>query len=220
MVHEKYKHFLTDDEAVAALTLTVLDTGYISLDHFFDVDTTKRFQEAAHDPNVRGKKGEGLKGSVVHEVGYGEELLKLSQRIYDARCAITGEKKVTLNLGQQLAGMPYKDGRAGVKNEQTAFHFDGAYINVLYPIVLPQDQSKGDGNLIMFPNFRRKYSPLMSKVIARFLRHSSLVRNWYGYTEVVYKVDTLYIFFGDLSFHGVEPISNGERVVVTINSHW
>ena len=39
-------------------------------------------------------------------------------------------------------------------------------------------------------------------------------------TEVIYQPHTMYIFFGDLSFHGVDPIKSGERVVVTINSHW
>jgi hypothetical protein len=57
-------------------------------------------------------------------------------------------------------------------------------------------------------------------VLSRLLRHSAWLRKKFGYQIVPYKVGALNLFFGDLSFHGVEPLYKGERLVITINSHW
>ena len=198
----------------------MLEVGFVALDNFLDPTAQSAFHAIADDRSNGNKKGEQLKGTAIYDFGYSDEIMLLSQRIYDTRCKITGEKSVQLQKEKQMVGVPYKDGRQGTPNKVTAYHYDGAYINYLLPLVLPDDQSKGDGNLIMFPNLRAKYPALIVKIISRMLRHSSAFRRWYGQTEVVYNVDTMYIFFGDRSFHGVEPISNGERFVVTINSHW
>lgn len=220
MINEKYQSLLTDDEEVSRVAKEMLDTGYVALENFLDTASNDSFHAVADNPANKNKKAEQLQGTVIHDFAHSDELMLLSQRLYDARCAVTGEKKVQLQKEKQMVGIPYKDGREGAANKVTAYHYDGAYINFLLPLVLPEDQSKGDGNLVMFPNLRRKYPAILVKIISRLLRHSSVFRRWYGKTEVVYNVDTMYIFFGDLSFHGVEPISNGERIVVTVNSHW
>lgn len=211
---------MSDDSRLTEMVKTVLQKGYVGLDAFLDEQTYADFHRLANDATVRGKKNEELRGTAVYDLAHSSELLALSQKIYDKRCEITGEPRATLKPENQFVGMPYKDGRAGHKNEETAYHYDGAYINWLLPLVLPADQSRGDGNLVMFPNLRLRYPKLMTKLVSRLLRHSKMLRNWFGQTEVVYKTDTMYLFFGDLSFHGVEPITNGERVVVTVNSHW
>ena len=220
MLNQKYINLFNDDEQLTALVKEVLDKGYVALDDFLDEETKAAFHRTASDRSNGNKKNEELKGTPIYELGHSPLMLKISQKIYDKRCELTGEPKVTLDPTQQFVGMPYKDGREGNVNKETAYHFDGAYSNWLLPLVLPADQSKGDGNLVMFPNIRQKYPMIVSKLLCRLLRHSHLFRKLYGQTEVVYKVDTMYFFFGDISFHGVEPISNGERLVVTINSHW
>jgi hypothetical protein len=220
MINKTYQNLLTDDQAVQDFVSKVLKNGYIALDDFLDEETKAAFHQVASDRSNGNKKNEALKGTPVYELAHSADMLKLSQRIYDARCALTGETKVALLPENQFVGMPYKDGRAGTTNKETAYHYDGAYSNWLLPLVLPTDQSEGDGNLIMFPNIRQKYPKIIGKLMSRLLRHSKVFRSWYGPVEVVYQVDTMYFFFGDISFHGVEPISNGERLVVTINSHW
>lgn len=220
MLNSKYQLLLTDDQEVYKVVKEILNTGYIALESFLDEDSKIAFHKASADKTNRNKKGDQLKGTPIHELGYSDEMLLLSQRLYDARCDITGEQKVVLKKEKQLVGMPYKDGRNGTINKETSYHYDGAYINLLLPLVLPTDQSKGDGNLVMFPNLRMKYPSIITKIISRMLRHFAILRHWSNQVEVVYKTDTMYIFFGDLSFHGVEPITNGERIVVTINSHW
>ncbi|MFT7507236.1 MAG: hypothetical protein ACI92I_000379 [Acidimicrobiales bacterium] len=220
MINAKYQSLLTDNEAIKKVVQEILDTGYVALDSFLDEPSAAAFHAASLDETVRNKKGEQLRGTPVHEFGYSDDLLLLSQRLYDARCEITGEPKAPILKEKQVVGMPYKDAKHVDQNAETSYHFDGAYVNYLLPLILPADQSDGSGNLVAFPNLRLKYPPLVSKIVARMLRHSATFRRWYGPTEVAYKVDTLFIVFADLTFHGVNPISNGERMVVTVNSHW
>jgi len=115
--------------------------------------------------------------------------------------------------------MPYKNA-SDATNKVTAFHYDGAYINLLFALTMPPHQGKGDGNLVLFPSLRERYSPLLAKIISRLLGHSKGLRSLYGYSEVIYQIDAMHIFFGDISLHGVEPIKTGKRSVITINSHW
>lgn len=220
MINEKYRHLLTDDEAIKDVAKEILDKGYISLDEFLTPEAKSAVHLVAADRSNCWKKGEELAGTAVYELGKSDEVLLLSQRLVDARAEITGEPKVTLIKDKQLVGLPHKEASNPENNKVTAYHFDGAYINYLLPLVLPKDQSDGSGNLVVFPNVRLKYPKLVSKIVARMLRHFVWFRKIYGQAEVVYKVDSMVILFADLSFHGVDPISNGERVVITINSHW
>jgi len=220
MINEKYRHLLTDDEAIKQAAQDILDQGYIALDNFLTPEAQAAVHAVADERSNCWKKGDELQGTAVYELGKSDEVLELSQRLVDARCDITGEPKTTLTKEKQLVGLPHKDAKNAANNKVTAYHFDGAYINYLLPLVLPEDQSDGSGNLVVFPNLRLKYSKLVSKMVARLLRHFPWFRKIYGEIEVVYKLDTMVILFADLSFHGVNPISNGERIVITINSHW
>ena len=220
MINQKYQNLLTDDAEIKKVVTEILNTGYVALDSFLDDASSEAFHTVASDRNNGWKKGEELKGTALYTLAHSDEFLLLSQRLYDARCEITGEPKVQLLKEKQVVGLPYKDATHNGPNEETAYHFDGAHINYLLPLILPADQSDGSGNLVAFPNMRLKYPSLVSKVIARMLRHSAMFRRWYGETEVVYRTDTMFIIFADITFHGVNPISNGERMVVTINSHW
>ena len=220
MINSKYQSLLTDDDAVKVVAQEILEKGFVALDDFLDEPSKAAFHATAADRSNGWKKGDELKGTPVYELGHSDEFMLLSQRLYDARCEITGEPKVTLLKEKQVVGLPYKNAADGDNNYETSYHFDGAYVNYLLPLILPEDQSDGSGNLVVFANLRLKYPALVSKIIARMLRHSALFRRLYGETEITYTVDTMFIVFADLSFHGVNPISNGERMVVTINSHW
>ena len=220
MISEQYKEIFADEAKVANLAKKILDDGYIGLDNFLTEAAKEEWLEVIADRRIVNKKSADLSGTPMYDLAMGEEMLKISQAIYDARCHITGEKKAILRPEKQVVGVPYKDGRSGAVNKETAYHIDGAYINWLLPLVLPEESGAGGGNLVMFPNLRLRYPKPIAKILARLLRHSTWFRRRYGYTEVIYRPHTMYIFFGDLSFHGVDPIKSGERVVVTINSHW
>ncbi|MFZ2253458.1 MAG: hypothetical protein WAW13_04835 [Minisyncoccia bacterium] len=220
MIHEKYQTIITNSEAAEKVVKEILDHGYIALENFLDDATKEQFDAFTRARKVGNRKGDDLQGTIVYEFGYSDEVLALSQSLHSARCALTGEHHKILEKSKQLVGTPYKGELNPTTNTITAYHYDGAYINLIIPLVLPENQEQDGGNLVMFPNLRLHYPALISKVISRLLRHSEWFREWFGYTKVYYKTNTLYIFFGDLSFHGVEPLIRGERVVLTVNSHW
>lgn len=219
MLHQNIVDLLNDEARIKTLTQEILDNGFIRVSNFFDQETLATLHTIARDPNFQNKKSEQLEGTIIATIGHSPEIVALSQKFHDARCTITGETRVVLDPAKQAIGMPYKNA-ANETNIETAYHYDGAYINLLFALQMPEKSEAGNGNLILFPSLRRKFSPTNAKLVSRVLRHSKIARNIYGYKEVIYQVDAMHIFFGDISFHGVDPIKSGERVVVTINSHW
>lgn len=220
MISTQYTSLLADEAKIKQLVQNVLETGHVGLDNFLDEATFSKLQNLMEDRTNCGKKGEQLKGTIAYDIVMSDEIFNFCDKVKKARCEIGGNEYIPLKREKQLVGFPYKDARDGKKTIETPYHFDGAYINIIVPIVLPENTGIPEGNVRVFPNTRLKYPSLVSKVISRFLRHLKWFRELYGYKEIQYKIGTFHIFFGDLSFHGVEPITHGERIVMTINSHW
>ena len=220
MINAQYKDILTNEEKGKELARKILETGHVELTNALNPEVAEKLRLLMDDRSYGNKKGEGLKGTIAYDLMYSDDIFNFCEALHKGRCAVEGKKYVPLKREKQLVGFPYKDGRGGAKNKRTKFHYDGAYTNILYPIVLPKDPDRAGGKLVIFPNLRQKYSGLIGKIFARMLRHSKAIRKMYGYREVTYTVGSFHLFFGDVSFHGVEPITEGERVVMTINSHW
>jgi hypothetical protein len=210
---------INNDAKIEALTKEIIEKGFVAVPDFFDAPTLATLHAMAADPQYQNKKDASLRDTMIGQIGFSDEIILLSQKICDARSRLTGKPKVVIDKTKQAIGMPYKNA-TDATNKPTSYHYDGAYINLLFALTMPPHQGKGDGNLVLFPSIRARYSPFMAKVVSRVLLHSKLMRKLYGYQEVIYTVDSMHIFFGDISFHGVEPIKSGERAVITINSHW
>jgi len=219
MFTQSIASLIQDDAKIEALTKEIIDNGYMVVSNFFDQETLAELHHMARNPQFQNKKMSDLTDTLIGKIGYSDEIVLLSQKICDARSKITGKPKVTIEKNKQAIGMPYKNA-SDATNKVTAYHYDGAYINLLFALTMPPHQGKGDGNLILFPSIRERYAPFLAKVVSRLLGHSKLFRKLYGYTEVIYQIDAMHIFFGDISLHGVEPIKSGQRAVITINSHW
>jgi hypothetical protein len=230
MLNDTYQDILTNDERATAVAKEILDVGHIELQNFLSPEaweqlseTAKKLRENAQTGFSGGQsagKGDDLKGTFGYEFGHSDEIMQFCERVHQARQKLEGKEPTTLDPAKHLIGFPYKDARGGATTVPTPYHFDGAYINILIPIMLPEDQEKSGGSLTVFPNIRKKYGVALSKVICRGLRHSAFLRKVFGQQTVLYTEGSGHIFFGDISFHGVEPITNGERLVMTINSHW
>jgi hypothetical protein len=219
MFHQNFHALLKDDARLETLVKEILQNGFVVVRDFFDTETLTTLHSMAADPRYQNKKNPEINDSLIGKIGFSDEIIQLSQKICDIRSRLTGKPTVTIVREKQAIGMPFKRA-TDATNIETAYHYDGAYINLLFALTMPPDTKKGDGNLILFPSIRERYAPFLAKVVSRLLRHSKLFRRLYGYSEVVYEVDAMHIFFGDISFHGVEPIKSGERAVITINSHW
>ncbi|MGD1867371.1 MAG: hypothetical protein ACFB0D_22710 [Phormidesmis sp.] len=220
LVNEQYRSAVTDDTTVRALAQKILQDGYVELPSFLTAQAWESLIALAKNREQGNKKRAALAGTIAHELAFSDEIYAFSNRIYRSRCELEGTKYIPLKRSKQVVGLPYKDGRNGKFNTATHYHFDGAYINIIIPIVLPSNAEQDGGSLVIFPNLRRQYGVFISKFIGRGLRYSDWLRKLWGYKVIRYQLGTCYVFFGDISLHGVAPITAGERMVLTINSHW
>lgn len=230
MINQKYQDVLTNDERAQEVAKKILDIGHIELQEFLTPEAWEKLKSFAQEKRAQAVsgfdggmslgKGKDLEGTFGWEFGHSEEILEFCEKVHQAREKLEGKEPTTLDPAKHVIGFPYKDARGGAVTKATPYHFDGAYINILIPIILPEDQAKSGGSLTVFPNIRKKYGTTLSKLVCRGLRHSASLRKLFGAQTIVYTVGSAHIFFGDISFHGVEPITDGERLVMTINSHW
>jgi hypothetical protein len=221
MIRAEHKKVLWDDAARKVLIQEVLQKGFIRLEHFFDGTSEPRFLalREVFGPLVKNIKNQQLGETFANEVWKSDEIFEMCQLIHTTRCELTGVPCKPLVREKQSVGIAYKDAATAAKNKETEFHYDAAYINIVIPVQLPS-QGQGDGNLIAFPNLRTKYPRFIAAPLSAMLRRIPFTRTLYGYTSVDYHVGALHLFFGDVSLHGVPPIQKGERMIMTINSHW
>ncbi len=220
MIHDQYQKYVKDDAAAKELAEEILGAGHAILPDFLTPEVWQKLQALVEDRSQANTKNEQLKGTIAYELGHSDDVFNFSEKLHQARERIEGKAVTNLDPQKQVIGLPYKDARGGQKNPPTHYHFDGAYVNIIIPIVLPEDQEKSGGGLVAFPNIRKKYGVFLSKFICRLLRHSGLMRNLWNPARVTYQLGACHVFYGDITFHGVDPIKEGERIVMTINSHW
>lgn len=97
----------------------------------------------------------------------------------------------------------------------TAYHFDGSYLNLIFPVAIPKLSGSRRGQLVIYPNIRSFEKTLWStKVLPALLRLPALRRLW-GRREVDYQEDTVYAFYGYRSYHGVESPSEAALRCIT-----
>lgn len=218
-----YKTILKDPAVIEQYVDAVLRDGYVLLPDFFEpgyLTELETFAVSSRTSNdgAKGTSSKSGDGTPMMRVARSKEFMDFFTAVYRVRCAKEGKVYRPLDPLRQWVGLPFKDATGGAKTKRTEFHYDGAYVNVTVGIIEPP---KGQGKLHMFPNFRKKFPhPLLSKIASRFLRHSKALRSLYGFVSVPSKRNTLCLFFGDRSFHGVEPITEGKRMILTINNHW
>lgn len=224
MIRFRYISILKDPNAIHSYVNEVLKKGYTILPDFLEDAYLEELEQYALDR--KGGVPEGMmemdtkssEGTPMMRLARSTEFMDFFNEVYRARCEILGESFRPLDPQQQRVGLPFKDATGGAPTKQTEFHYDGAYVNTTVGIIEPPE---GQGALHIFPNFRTKFPhPLLSKTASRLLRHVKFFRTLYGYDVVPSRRNTLCLFFGDRSFHGVEPITSGRRLILTINNHW
>lgn len=205
---------------MTALVMQMLNTGHAVLPHFLDDETEAKLHTFMADRSFVGKKNDELNGTVAGDLRASDEIFAFCEAMVKKRHEIEGKIHTALSREKQFVGFPYKDARNGASTVETEYHYDAAYVNCVLPIVLPENREKNGGNLEVFPNLRKKYPAIICKPLSEVLRRSSFARNIFGYVVVPYEIDAMHLFFGDVTLHGVPPIKVGERIVMTVNSHW
>jgi hypothetical protein len=101
--------------------------------------------------------------------------------------------------------------------DTTAYHFDGTYLNLILPVVVPKIEGARRGQLVLYPNvrsFRRNF--WSTKVVAGIARIPQLRRVWKK-REVDYVEGALYLFYGYRTLHGVDsPAEPGLRCITNL----
>ena len=99
------------------------------------------------------------------------------------------------------------------------FHFDAHQYTILVPIIIPDtDSENSNGNLILFPNLRKKTKSLLiniiqkkffqnkiSKIILKFLSRGNLIKK----KIIKFNKNNIYLFNGFKSLHGNQPVKEG-----------
>ena len=97
----------------------------------------------------------------------------------------------------------------------TAYHFDGSYLNLIFPVIIPAISGPRRGQLVIYPNLRSfKRSFWNNKVVPAALRVRRLRQLWTK-RDIDYREDTVYMFYGYRSFHGVESPSEAALRCIT-----
>jgi hypothetical protein len=220
-INQKYLDIFTNPDRTKVLTREILEKGYVQLPQFLAEDIFAELKALGKSRTIINKKNEELKGTLAHDLAYSDEIFSVCEALHKARHDIEGGEYSPLKRSHQVIGFPYKDARGGATTVETDYHFDGAYLNLVLPIVLPPRGQHARPDVELFPNLRKRFAPyVLSASIGRLLRHFIWFREWFGSTKVQYEVGTIIVFFGDVTFHGVPSILEGERLVMTVNSHW
>jgi len=214
MINPIYLEHTKDEVWLASLTYTILEKGFAILPQFLTPEAFEIFSSEAR--GLVGQKAEAVAGTSGYKMAHGPEFMSLFDGLYKARCKEEGKEYVQLKPEKQVVGFPYKDARDGKKTYETEYHYDGAYANATLAIQMPEE----GGELIAFPNLRTGRNILVIKAFSRLLRHVPFLRRIVPHTIAKTVPNDLCLFFGDRTFHGVEPIKAGERLIMTVNNHW
>jgi len=136
--------------------------------------------------------------------------------------AIEREKRETKNvldpkiLNSQISISYSKKGKrfGNEKLSKSAFHYDDSYVSGVLPLELPQEK----GGLLVYKNLRlNKKKSILLKIFTRLLNKIKILTSIFKPLSIKYDVGNLYLFFSDISLHGVDKVLNGERVSLTLN---
>jgi len=219
MISETYLVKVSDPAWHAALVEKIFAEGYVIVPNFL---TQSFFAEVKAFAEAHGyEEGDMMsfskhEGTVGHTLARSPEFMAFFEGLHQARAQKEGRSVAPLRPEKQTVGYPYKDARDGKRSHETPYHFDAAYVNATLAITMPAE----GGELISFPNIRKSPHAFFARAYARLLRHIPLLRRTVRHVVAKSKPNDLCLFFGDRTFHGVEPIASGERLIVTINNHW
>ena len=216
MIYEEYVSLFRNEQEVEKLTRRILKDGCVSLPNFFDQQTSDRLMQYSRSLSDQDKMQiTWQEGTPAMDVARSDEFMRVFDSIHKARCKIENISYAPLKPSQQAVSLPIKTVHTP---GSTPFHFDDSYVNAVFAMKMPSKSR--EGNLLIYKNLRRRVRPmLLSKIVARLLRHIALLRLVIRPKEIVYREGALHIFFGDLTLHGVPDLTDGERATFTLNAH-
>ena len=150
-------------------------------------------------------KGENLKGTVVDGLAQSRYMLEFVNNLLALDKPISQDEIVP--------GINIMRGPGDV----TAFHFDGTFLSMILPVVVPKIEGPRRGQLIIYPNIRSFRKLFRDRKIVPALARVPALRRIWKRREVDYQERGAYLFYGYRSLHGVEsPTEAGLRAVTNM----
>ena len=218
-IAEEYRGLPGDTARLSAIRKELDDVGVVQLTGFLTPEAhalLKRqileLESAATSSSAGSNKKYALKGAnlretVVGELARSDYILGVVNGILEPWLddPIRSEEVVP---GINIMRAP---------GDVTAYHFDGTYLNMILPVVVPQISGERRGQLTAYPNIRSfKKSFWDTKVVPALARVKALHRLWRK-REVDYQERGAYLFYGYRTLHGVEsPAEAGLRCVTNM----
>jgi hypothetical protein len=99
----------------------------------------------------------------------------------------------------------------------TAYHFDGTFLNLIFPVTIPKFAGEHRGQLVIYPNIRSFRRSFWDRTIVPAIARFPALRRIWNSREVDYEERGLYLFYGYRSLHGVEsPDRAGLRCITNM----
>jgi hypothetical protein len=153
-------------------------------------------------------KGEHLKETLVGEIASSGYILGVVNGILEPWVASD-----PIRTDEIVPGINIMRGPGDV----TAYHFDGTYLNMILPVVVPTITGERRGQLIAYPNIRSFKKNLWDTKVVPALARVKPLHRLFRRREVDYKERGAYLFYGYRTLHGVEsPAEAGLRAVTNL----
>jgi hypothetical protein len=219
-ISEAYRGLPDDTDRLAAIRGRLDSEGVVELTEFLTPDghallkqqildlESKATSSSAGSNQKYALKGEHLKDTVVGEIAGSGYILGVVNGILEPWVADDPIRNDEIVPGINIMRGP---------GDVTAFHFDGTYLNMILPVVVPKITGERRGQLIAYPNIRSfKRNFWDTKVVPALARVKPLHR-LFRKREVDYQERGAYLFYGYRTLHGVEsPAEAGLRAVTNL----
>lgn len=222
-ISDEYRDLASNPSRIREIRVALDEQGVVELPGFLEPGARALLAEqilalegAASRSDAGGNrkfsiKGDSLSGTVVGELArsaFMHELVNGLLGAVDGRPALVDP---AIRSDEIIPGISLMRGPGDV----TAYHFDGSYLNLIFPVIIPKLTGARRGQLVIYPNLRPFAKSFWStKAIPALVRVPPLRRLWRR-REVDYREDTVYAFYGYRSYHGVESPSEAALRCIT-----
>ena len=219
-ISEPYRGLADDREQLAAIREQLDSVGVVELIDFLTpeghallkqqiLDLESKATTSSTGSNQKyALKGEHLKETLVGEIASSGYILGVVNGILEPWVASD-----PIRTDEIVPGINIMRGPGDV----TAYHFDGTYLNMILPVVVPTITGERRGQLIAYPNIRSFKKNLWDTKVVPALARVKPLHRLFRRREVDYKERGAYLFYGYRTLHGVEsPAEAGLRAVTNL----
>jgi hypothetical protein len=221
-ISERYRGLPYDSDQLGEVRATLDSRGIAEFPGFLTPEAHSTLRDqililesgASRSEDGRNRKF-AIKGAQLNSTVVGE--LSQSKFLLDLVNNLLGSQHGTPLIDRPIRPDEVVPGVAVMRGpgDVTAYHFDGSFLNLIFPVIIPTIQGPRRGQLVIYPNTRSfKQTTWNTKIIPALARVPRLRRFWKK-LEIDYREDTVYAFYGYRSLHGVESPSQAALRCIT-----